>query len=146
MPLEEPIASTFAFALSKLGQFASDRFAERLAPLGLRPRHCRVLELARTDSPVQLDIASAMGVSPSVVVTMLDELEDIGAVRRVRETADRRRQRVELTQRGQTLLRKARLLANQLDDELLASLSPAQRATLRDELHGLATKLELPGG
>ncbi len=54
----------------------------------------------------------ALGVSNSVVVNMLDELEELGAVRRVRETADRRRHRIELTDHSRELFRKAARIAH----------------------------------
>lgn len=146
MAAEETFTSSFAFQVGKLGQYATDRFAERIAPLGLRPRHCGVLGVLRASQPAQLDLASALGVSNSVVVNMLDELEDLGAVRRVRETEDRRRQRVELTDHGRTLARKATWLAHELDEDLLASLDDALAATLREALRTLAKEHGLPGG
>ncbi|MCW2631213.1 MAG: putative MarR family transcriptional regulator [Pseudonocardia sp.] len=146
MSAEENLTSSFAFQLSKLGQYATDRFAERIAPLGLRPRHCGVLAVLQAGQPAQLDIASALGVSNSVVVNMLDELEDLGAVRRVRETEDRRRQRVELTAHGRTLAGKAARLAHELDTDLLASLGYAQATTLREAFRALAKQHGLPGG
>ncbi len=146
MPVEDPIPSTFAFLVNKMGQFTNDRFAERVAPLGLRPRLCRVLELLNTGSPDQLTIASAMGVSHSVVVTMLDELETLGATRRVRQPPDRRRQHVELTGHGRALLRKTRRLARQLDHDLLAPVDPDQAAALRNTLRSLASEHNLPHG
>jgi len=76
---------------------------------------------------------------------MLDELEDLGAVRRVRETADRRRQRVEVTEHGRALARKVARLAHQLDKNLLAPLDAIQAAALHDALRSLAEHHGLPG-
>lgn len=149
MPAERRSASTFTFAVSKLGQHARARYAELLTPLGLRPRHCGVLEMLRADQPAveaQHTIARAMGVSNSVVVNMLDELEELGAVRRVRETTDRRRQRVELTDQGRALAREAMQLARQLDKELLAPLTPGQAAALEKTLQKMAVHHGLPDG
>lgn len=146
MPAEESLTSSFAFLLGKLGQVATDRFAQQIAPLGLRPRHCGVLAVVGSGRPAQLDIAAALGVSHSVVVNMLDELEALGAVRRVRETVDRRRQRVELTDHGRTLAVTAARLAHQLDADLLAPLDATQTTALRDALRTLAAHHGLPGG
>lgn len=149
MAAEAGTASTFAFAVSKLGQHASARFVELLAPLGLRPRHLGVLEMLRADQPAvqaQHTIATAMRVSNSVVVNMLDELEELGAVRRVRESTDRRRQRVELTDHGRALARQAAQLADQLDAELLAPLTATQTAALRGALRTLAVHHGIAGG
>src|SRR4051794_33087178 len=83
---QDSIRDRIVFLVSKLGQVAAGRFADRLAPLGLRPRHCAVLELLAPAPMTQLQLARGIGVTPSVVVNMLDELEKLGAVRRVRDT------------------------------------------------------------
>jgi len=139
MSPQQSVTDSVAFLLGKLGQVATDRFADHLAPLGLRPRHCGVLELLDRAPMAQLDLARKLSVTPSVVVDMLDELEALNAVRRVRDTTDRRRQVVELTPDGRTLTRRAARLARQTDVELLHPLDPARTAALRDALEHLAT-------
>ncbi|GAA3146561.1 MarR family winged helix-turn-helix transcriptional regulator [Nonomuraea roseoviolacea] len=141
------VTDSLAFLLSKLGQATAERFADRLAPLGLRPRHCAVLQLLEAAPLGQLALARTIGVTPSVVVDMLDELEGVGAVRRVRDTADRRRQLVELTDEGRELSRSAAKAAAQVDADLLGGLSPDQRGALREALTAIATTHDLlPGG
>ena len=135
---------TVAFQLGKLGQIATGRFADRLAPHGLRPRHCAVMELLADGPKVQLDLARAIGVTPSVVVDMLDELEKLDVLRRVRDTADRRRQLIELTAEGQKLRRKAVLLARETDEELLAALTAKQATALRQVLNQVASASGIP--
>ncbi len=133
------MTGTVSYLLGKLGRHATGRFAARLAPLGLRPRHCGVLELLAPGPRAQLDLADALGVTPAVVVDMLDELERLGAVRRVRDTADRRRHLIELTREGGRLRAQAISLARETDAELLATLDPAVATALRHALQGLAT-------
>lgn len=134
MAADDSMRERIVFLLSKLGQAAAARFAERLAPLGLRPRHCAVLELLAPAPMTQLELARHIGVTPSVVVNMLDELETVGAVRRIRDTADRRRQLAELTVEGRRLRRQAVRLAKELDGELLAGLDDDQVEALRGAL------------
>jgi len=145
MAAEETVSGSFAFLIGKLGQFATQRFAEQIAPLGLRPRHCGVLAMLQRADSAQLNIAAALRVSNSVVVNMLDELEELGAVRRVREV-DRRRHRIELTDHGRTLASEAARISHQLDEELLAPLTAAQVPALRKALASLAAAHGLPGG
>jgi len=135
---EESVADTVSFLLAKLGQLANRRFADRLAPLGIRPRHCAVLELLTSPPKAQLELATAIGVTPSVVVDMLDELEQIDAIRRVRDRADRRRQLIELTPAGHRLRRRALALARETDDSLLDGLDSTQAAALRAGLQRIA--------
>ncbi|MFI6325718.1 MarR family winged helix-turn-helix transcriptional regulator [Nonomuraea sp. NPDC050556] len=125
------VSGSLAFQLGKLGQAATAGFADRLAPLGLRPRHCGVLELLAGGGRGQLDLARTLDVTPSVVVDMLDELEALHAVRRTRDTGDRRRQIVELTPEGRELRLEAARLAHEVDAELLGHLGAEQLATLR---------------
>jgi DNA-binding MarR family transcriptional regulator len=135
---EESVTQTVAFLLGKLGQVAGARFADRLAPLGLRPRHCALLELLAGAPRAQLELAAGLGVTPSVIVDMLDELEQIDAVRRVRDLADRRRQLIELTERGRQLRQLALVAAHETDDDLLAGLDARQATTLRNGLRRIA--------
>ncbi|MEV0230140.1 MarR family transcriptional regulator [Nonomuraea sp. NPDC050786] len=139
MTAEESLTHSVSFLLSKLGQEANGRFADRLAPLGLRPRHCAVLELLSGGPLAQLELARVVGVTPSVVVDMLDELEELDAVRRTRDTADRRRQVIELTPVGRELRRQTLALARQNDDELLSTISATEAAALRQALGRIAT-------
>ncbi|GAA4626223.1 hypothetical protein GCM10023196_033560 [Actinoallomurus vinaceus] len=138
MASEDSVTETVSFLLGKLGQHANTRFADRLAPLGLRPRHCAVLELLAGGPRAQLELARAIGVTASVVVDMLDELERLDAVRRVRDAADRRRQLIELTAAGRDLRRRTLELARQNDDELLGMLGEAEAAALRRALDRIA--------
>lgn len=140
------MTGTVAFQLGKLGQMATGRFADRLAPYGLRPRHCAVLELLAARAKAQLELARAIGVTPSVVVDMLDELEKLDALRRVRDTADRRRQLIELTAEGQKLRRTAARLARETDEELLGSLTAEEATALRRVLGRIASVSGVPAG
>lgn len=132
---DESVASSVTFQLLRLGQVANLRFVNQLAPLGLRPRHCAVLELLRNGSMAQLELANRLGVAPSVVVDMIDELQELHAVDRVRSTSDRRRQFVELTAHGRSLIRRAANAARALDADLLRDLDSAQSEGLRAGLH-----------
>ncbi|KUM85751.1 hypothetical protein AQI88_41595 [Streptomyces cellostaticus] len=137
------MTNTVGFLLGKLGQQANGRFADRLAPLGLRPRHCAVLEFLSGGPRAQLELAKAVGVTASVVVDMLDELEELGAVRRVRDTTDRRRQLIELTPAGRELRRQTLSLARQNDEDLLSAIDPAEAAALRQTLGRIAAAIGL---
>ena len=133
-----PLPETFGYLLTKLGQQAFDRFSEKLAPHGLRPRHCGVLAMleARPMSSQQM-LGEALGVVPSGVVGMIDDLERLGAITRTDDPDDRRRFRLTLTAEGKRLLRLVTALANDVDAELVASFKPAQA----DALHAMLATL-----
>ncbi len=138
MPDATSIAGTGGFLLGKLGELSVARFAERLAPLGLRPRLSGVLSVLAQSPGAQTTLAGRLQVSPSVIVDMVDELEGLGAVRRVRDTQDRRKQLVELTARGRKLAARSTALAVELDTELMAGLSTEERKVLIGTLRQLA--------
>lgn len=135
MTVSDSVATSAAFLAGRLGQWATARFAERIAPLGLRPRHCGVLEVAAVGPTSQLDLARALGVAPSVIVDMVDELEPLDAVRRRRDPADRRRQIVEVTEHGRALIQRTAAASREVDEELFRGVPPEEReaftATLR---------------
>jgi DNA-binding MarR family transcriptional regulator len=143
---QESVAASATFLIGKLAGISTSRFAERIAEFGLRPRHCGALEWLGAASATQLDLARALGVTPSVIVDMLDELEALDAVRRNRDPADRRRQIVELTPTGRTLITKAARAAHEVDAELLDSLDLDRRAALFAALRQLAEENGFPTG
>ena len=128
------MATSLTFLLGKLGGAASNRFAARLAALGIKPRHCAVLELAGPGKFSQLELAERIGVTPSVVVDMLDELEALGAIRRVPQPEDRRRRFIELTPAGRELGQQAGRAAHAVDAELSRGLDPELAEALRTAL------------
>jgi len=144
MAARDLMTDSVAFQLAKLGQLATARFVDRLEPLGLRPRHCAVLALLAGPPMSQLELANRIGVTPSVVGEMLDELQAIGTVRRIRDDADRRRQLTKLTVRGRALSRRANQLAHQIDRELLTNCNAEQVSTLRNALRQLADAHSVP--
>ena len=133
------LSLTTGFLLSMIGKEVTERFAERIAPLGLRPKHCGLLAAVKAFPPMsQQELGKALGLVPSAIVTSLDELKSLQAIARVEDLKDRRRYTIELTARGETLLRQATKLAVDIDNEMLATLSKAERAALTRSLQGIA--------
>jgi DNA-binding MarR family transcriptional regulator len=136
------------YLLTKLGQVVTARFADHLKELGIRPKHYGLLvAIDAMPARSQADIGAAVGVVPSAVVGMLDDLELLGAVVRVADPQNRRRFGVELTDAGRRLLGRATELGGRLDDEILASLREPDRRALSATLATLAADLGiLPAG
>jgi MarR family transcriptional regulator, lower aerobic nicotinate degradation pathway regulator len=86
---------------------------------------------------VQRELASRLGLDPSDVVKVLDELTARGQVERTRDSADRRRVQVRLTADGRAALAELLTEARATDEDLLAPLDPAER----EQLHGLLTRV-----
>ncbi len=140
------LTDTAAFRLGTLGTLIADRFAERLAVLELKPKHAGLLAVLDAGlASSQLDVAKIMRVAPSFVVSLADHLEGMGALRRVRDPADRRRQALTLTDKGGKLLAEATVIARALDAEVLEGLTPQEAEVLGRALRRLAVANGLPG-
>jgi len=92
----------------------------------------------------QQELAAVLRIAPSLVVLLADQLESLGAVQRVRDGNDRRRQRLEITPAGLDLLDAGTAVATALDEELAAGLGKADRVTLERILRKLAVQRGLP--
>jgi DNA-binding MarR family transcriptional regulator len=139
------LPATVAFRLGTLGSLVSDEFAARIEQYGLKPKHAGVLTALSVGACVsQQDLATRLGVAPSLVVSLADHLESLGAVQRVRDPGDRRRQVLNLTDRGKELLADCAAAARSYDDELTSALTQAQSAALRAALGILTAQAGLP--
>lgn len=141
----------FAYLLVQLGTWSARRFAERLAPLGLEPRHAGMLmRLALNEGQSQQAVGELIGLNSTRMVFLVDELEQRGLVERRRNDADRRSYALYLTEAGRDAVRRVRQVAAQHQAELGASLSPDDRTQLTGLLrrvaaeHGI-TERNLPG-
>ncbi|HWY78478.1 MAG TPA: MarR family transcriptional regulator [Verrucomicrobiae bacterium] len=120
-----------AFMLAQLGAHAAFRFAERIAMLGIAPPHAGILRLiAATPACNQQVLAQRLGVVPSRMVMLIDELAGKGFVERKRSQRDRRHSEIALTKAGGQLLEKLGKIAAEHEADLCASLTPAERETL----------------
>jgi DNA-binding MarR family transcriptional regulator len=120
-----------AFLLAQLGAHAADRFGQRIKRLRLAPRHAGILRIiARTPSCNQRALAKRLGVLPSRMVILLDELTEKGLVERKRSTKDRRHSELVLTKRGRAMLEKLSKLAAEHEADLCAALTSKERDLL----------------
>ena len=133
----KPLAST-GFLLIQFAQIAAQLWNEKLKPYGIRTKHCGLLAvIAQSPGASQEQLSRSYNIVPSATVSILDDLEALGAVRRVPDPDNRRRYSIELTKSGHTLLAHCAEAARQVDDALLAPLSPSQRRALALALNWL---------
>jgi DNA-binding MarR family transcriptional regulator len=129
----------FRLLLVQLGFHIARTFKERLAPLGLEPRHFGMLtRLAANEGKSQQAIGELIGLNPTRMVFLVDELEQRGLVERRRNPADRRSYALYLTEPGRAKLREAQQAGSGHDHQLGASLTGAQRKQLTVLLRRLA--------
>jgi DNA-binding MarR family transcriptional regulator len=138
-PPPEPLASAPGFLLSWNGQRTAYKFANALAPLGLRPHHFGVLTLiASHPGSAQKELVTGSLIDPSSMVAVIDELEQLGLAERRPHPEDRRKRAVHLTARGRRTLERARKVAIETAQDVLAPLDQSERETLTRLLRKLS--------
>ncbi len=150
-PAPEPEAFGIGFLLVQLGTLVAGQFRERLEPLGIEPRHFGMLtRLAENEGMAQQAIGELIGLNPTQMVFLVDELEDRGLVERRRNPADRRSYGLYLTDAGRDMLAEVRAVARLHQGTLGSSLTEPEREQLTALLRRLAaaqglTDQSLPG-
>ena len=128
--------------LALLGQDAMRRLREALDAYDLKPRQHYLLGLLREYGATgQRELGEAMGVDPSILVTLLNPLEAGGFVARERDPADRRRHVVTLTAAGRRHFDEATRAQHEAEDALFAGLDDDQRRQLEAVLVALRDNL-----
>jgi DNA-binding MarR family transcriptional regulator len=142
-----PLAGRANFLLSQLGFQIAQTFATRLLPLGIAPNHFGLLmHLDRGEGRTQQQLADALGIHRKVMVGLLDDLEQRGLAERRQHPGDRRAHAIYLTAAARELLPRARGIADQHEEEVLAALDADERAQLIAVLQRLADHAgNLPG-
>jgi MarR family transcriptional regulator, lower aerobic nicotinate degradation pathway regulator len=124
----------------RLWRASHTRTADALAALGLTPALFAILNfLGHRGAAIQLEIANAMGIDPSALVSLIDELERAGLARRRPHPDDRRAREVTLTAKGRRSLEKARQAALDVEGQVLRGLEADER---RELLRLLRTALD----
>jgi len=115
--------------LTRLAKQVYRRSSEEL--LGMHLRLLMTLSYLRDhDGCPQQELAEVLCMDANNVVLLLNELEDMGHITRLRDPLDRRRHRVELTRQGVDALAQAELAQETIEDEVLGALDADERATL----------------
>ena len=112
MPGKQPATSSnnqtpdltqdLAFLIAQVGSHSQSSFGKLVDPFGLRLAHVGVLKtIFRADGLTQRELGDALGMFPSNLVRLIDELEEKGLVRRGKSAEDRRSYTLQLTRKGQ---------------------------------------------
>lgn len=102
-----------------------------LAEFGLRARHVIALTLLRDHGEQnQSDLSATLGMDPTNVVALLNELENDGLVQRLRSPQDRRRHTVSLTPAGKARLEEVNQILAGVELRVLDPLTPDERQAL----------------
>jgi DNA-binding MarR family transcriptional regulator len=134
-----------AFLLAQLGAHAAERIARRLSAIGLTPAHIGLLRvIAASPGVSQQAVAERVGVHPSRVVALLDDLEREGFAERRRDPKDRRLH-APYPASDEKLQEIARIDAAH-EHDICAALSAEERATIKELLGRMALQQGLTPG
>ncbi len=127
------------------------RFADRVTEAGVTPPQAGLLRVVAAEpGRTQQAVSAQLGLLPSRLVTLVDELEGRGLIERRRDPHDRRNSALYVTEAGKAILQDIGRVAQAHGEDFLAPLNKAERATLSDLLsrlashHGLASDVH-PG-
>ncbi len=127
--------------IQALDKILGDQVAERLRDFGLHWWQYDVLStLRRQGKPYRLaatELAEAGMLTSGAMTNRIDRLESMGLVRRVHDTADRRRVLVELTGRGLKLVEQATKARFEIAATALSGLGDDSRRKLSELLRRL---------
>src|SRR4051794_38392024 len=119
--------------LMRLARVIYRRSTEEL--LGIRLKELVTLAYLRDNAEVsQQSLTHALHFDANSCVLVLNDLEAAGFAQRRRDASDRRRHLVVLTDAGRRALEKAEAAQASIEDEVLGSLAPGERAQLRELL------------
>ena len=131
--IEDRLAALTGY-LVQLAAARAEKLVRAAFPPGRDMRDLMVLSVLAEGPRSQARLGDLVGANRTVMITVVDRLEEAGLVLRERDPADRRRYALAVTPEGRTLLAALLAAASQVDGVLLAPLSAAQRKRLDDDL------------
>src|SRR5437870_4851705 len=133
-PSTETAVAEFAGQLFfRLWRASHTRVAERLETIGLTPALFGLLNLiGAREGAIQQELGTEMGIDPSTMVSLIDQLEKSGLAKRRPCERDRRAREVAITPKGRRALERGRQIALDVEDDVLRGLGDAERRQLKD--------------
>src|SRR5436189_5051491 len=101
VPTDVEVAEFAGHLCVRLWRASHTRTAEALSSIGLTPALFALLNvLGARDGAIQQQLSTDMGIDPSAMVKLIDELEGAGLAERRRRPSDRRAWEVAITPKG----------------------------------------------
>ncbi len=114
-------------AVRHLRNLLTSRIVAAFEPYGLRSgSHSTMALIAANPGCSQSEIARNIGTDKSIVVAIVDDLEKNGLAERQRSTEDRRRNVLNLTEKGRKLMLELDTLGRSVELPIRAALSPEE--------------------
>ena len=139
LPAENDLAADVADLLHQVNHRLRRAVMAEADSSGVTSAQGRAMRtLVHHDGPMRMsELAAALGIVRRSATSVVDDLEQLGFVRRVDDPADRRAVDVELTPAGRNAMTEARRRRRSAAAEVLAGLGDAELQTLRELLQRL---------
>ena len=123
------------YLVNHLARVFERALAERIRPLGITPGvFPALLELWEGDGLTQKDLVQRLDIEQATIANTLARMERDGLIRREKDQADGRVQRVWLTERARDLRGPATEAASSVNRDVLASFSPEAQQRLIESM------------
>lgn len=130
-PADPPVAEFAGQLFFRLWRASHTQTAAALESIGLTTALFAVLNyLLARDAAIQQEIGAAIGIDPSTMVALVDQLEDAGLAKRRPHPRDRRAREVVITAKGRRTVERGRALAREVEDTVLQGLGAEERRRL----------------
>ena len=128
----DPLLSSAGYLLLKAGTHFHAVVDDALDELGLNGRQLLVLTFTGSEEHLSQQMLSVrLGLDPTLIVALVDDLEDRGLVVRERDPDDRRRHRLRITAAGRKVHAAALKAVTAAERDFLAPLGRTDREQLR---------------
>ena len=128
---DAPVSEFAGQLLFRLWRASHTRAAAALETVGLTTALFALLNvIGARDGAIQQELGAVLGVDPSTMVSLIDQLESGGLAKRRPCPSDRRAREVAITAEGRRRLERARRKVSESEDEVLRGLTSEERSEL----------------
>lgn len=143
-PLDSPDRRRLPVLLRRAWYGLNQAFRRRIAHLGITPDQFTVMRtLLEQDGITQRELAHLISSDPNTVASLVNRMEKAGLLERETHERDRRANRLRLAAQGRILYEAARVLAVELQTEVLAAVPASRREQFLEDLNHLADACRL---
>lgn len=140
-----PVDPSFGLLIYEISRQMRKRLEQRAKGLGLtRAQWQALVKLNRNPDLSQAQLADMLDLEPITVSRLLDRMEEAGLIARRPHPTDRRIRLVSVTETAQPILDRFRVLVDELHEEILGHLKPAERAEMIARLTAIRAILAEP--
>ncbi|HUZ76442.1 MAG TPA: MarR family transcriptional regulator [Chloroflexota bacterium] len=127
-----------SFVLARVAELSDRLFEGHLRTLGIRARQYAMMAVLADEGPrSQHLLGQELGIDRTSMVALVDNLEQLGLLRREKAPGDRRAYALHLTEDGEAVLAEAGRFVIAVEKEVFAGLSAHERRQLHELLRRL---------